>query len=552
MVKPEVKLNPMDLVNLFKYYLSKLILNPDQGKLYALGFVCLLIVGCIVLKNLFRYLALYSINPLRNFVVRDLRQSLYNKILHLPLSFFSDERKGDLITKMGSDVGEIEWSILRSLETIFREPITIFIYLGTLIYISPTLSLYVFLLLPLTGLIVGRIAKSLKRKATETQTKLGQLISLFEETLSGLRIIKAFNAEEKMSGRFANDNESLSQLGIKTNMRRDLSSPLTETLSVLVLVVVLWFGGNMVIDGKLEASVFVGYIALFSQIISPAKSFSDAFYLVSKGAASAERIEDILHTENNIINKPDALFKSSFDKGIEFKNVWFKYEDKWVLQDINLSIKKGQSVALVGPSGGGKSTLADFIPRFYDVTKGEVLLDGINLRDFNIESLRNLMGVVTQESLLFNDTIANNISFGLNNITRDQIIQAAQIANAHEFIIQTENGYDTNIGDRGNKLSGGQRQRLSIARAILKNPELLILDEATSALDTGSERLVQEAINKLMEHRTSVVIAHRLSTIQHADLIVVIEAGKIVQQGPHQDLIAKEGLYRQLWEMQTG
>lgn len=547
---PADDLSFSSLKNQFSYYLSQMVI--ENGPSQALLFVCMLIVIMVSLKNLFRYLALYFMVPLRTLAIRDIRRDLYDKILRLPLSYFSDERKGDLITRMSSDVQEIEVSIMSSLEAIFKEPLTIVVYLGALIYMSPQLTLFVLVSLPLTAFVIARVAKTLRKQSTLNQSKLGEMISMFEETLSGMRIIKAFTAEDNFNKKFNTENDTLARISIWVNRRRDASSPLSESMSVVVLVLILWFGGQMVLanNGSLDAEVFIGYIAIFSQVITPAKGFSTAFYNVQKGAASADRIDEIMQSPERITDSPDAAVDVKFEQHIEFRNVSFAYEKEKVLDGINLTIKKGTTVALVGPSGSGKSTLADLVPRFYDATEGEILLDGVPIKKYKISELRKLMGIVTQEAILFNDSIYNNIAFGVHHLPMEQVEKAARVANAHEFILEQDKRYLTNIGDRGNKLSGGQRQRLSIARAVLRNPEILILDEATSALDTTSERLVQEALSNVMKGRTSIVIAHRLSTIQNADMIVVIDKGKIVQQGTHSELINQPGLYKELNEMQ--
>lgn len=548
---PEQNMSFNSLKNQFSYFLSRIV--QEEGPSQALLFVCLLIVVMVSLKNLFRYLALYFMVPLRTLAIRDIRRDLYDKILRLPLSYFSDERKGDLITRMSSDVQEIEVSIMSSLEAIFKEPLTIVVYMGSLIYMSPQLTLFVVLSLPVTALIIGRVGKTLRKQSTRNQTKLGEMVSMFEETLSGMRIIKAFTAEDSVARKFHAENDMLARISIWVNRRRDASSPLSESMSVIVLVLILWFGGQMVLahNGSLDAEVFIGYIAIFSQVITPFKAFSTAYYNVQKGAASAQRIDEIMQSPERITDAPEARKGGvTFNREITFRNVSFAYDKEKVLDGIELSITKGTTVAFVGPSGSGKSTLADLVPRFYDPTAGEICIDGVPIREYKIAHLRQLMGIVTQEAILFNDTIFNNIAFGIANVTMEQVEQAARVANAHEFILEQEKGYLTNIGDRGNKLSGGQRQRLSIARAVLRNPEILILDEATSALDTTSERLVQDALSNVMKGRTSIVIAHRLSTIQNADKIVVIDKGKIVQQGTHSELLNQPGLYKELNEMQ--
>lgn len=548
-IKPEAITDFDSAYKSFMFFIQNIV--DDGGEASALMMICILVVATILLKNVTRYLALYNMVIYRNKAVKEVRSELYKKSLRLPLSYFSDERKGDMLSRMTNDVKELEIAIMTALEALFKEPFTFIVYLTMLLLMSAKLTLFVFLLLPFTVLVIMRIGKSLKKRSDRNQTKLGQLVSMIEETLGGMRIIKAFNAEKHFDEKFTETNNESARLNIAVNHRVDLASPVSETLGVMVLVVILWFGGNMALDTTINPGTFIGFIIFFSQIIPPGRAFSKAFYDVQKGNAAIERIEQILATEERIYEKENATIKEGFGEKIEFKNVSFSYDgEKNVLENINLTINKGETIALVGPSGGGKSTLADMIPRFYDVTEGQVLIDGVDIRDMKITSLRDLMGIVTQESILFNDTIANNIAFGLEGVPQTDIQKAAEVANAHEFITKAEQGYETNIGDRGNKLSGGQRQRVSIARAVLKNPDILILDEATSALDTTSEKLVQEALNNLMQNRTSLVIAHRLSTIQNADKIIVIEKGKIIQQGKHAELIAVDGLYKTLNSLQ--
>ncbi len=534
----------------FYYYVSQLII--DNGKSVALLFIVGLVAATSLLKNLFAYLALWFLAPIRLGVVRDIRNELYNKVLELPLGYYSDEKKGDIISKMTTDVHEIEVSIIRSLEMFFKEPIIIIVYLIFLIAISPQLTLFVLVLLPIAGGMIGRIGKSLRKTSFKGQRKMGTLLSIIEETLGGLRVIKAFNAESRMRKRFESINSFYSHLMIKMWRRRDLASPLSEFLGTVVVVMVLWFGARLVFEGtgKLSPESLIGYIAGFYMIINPAKSFSSAYFNVLKGMASADRFDTLLYASNPITDCCGSLVRSGFADSIEFKNVSFKYKDDYVLKNINLKINKGMTVALVGQSGSGKSTMVDLLPRFYDVVEGEILVDGVNVKDYSLRSLRNLMGNVNQEPILFNDTFYNNIAFGLDNPKDEDIISAAKIANAHEFIVATPNGYYSNIGDRGSKLSGGQRQRLSIARAIMKNPPIMILDEATSALDTESERLVQDAIENLMKNRTSLVIAHRLSTVKNADLICVLHEGEIVERGKHDELLEKDGIYTKLYSLQ--
>jgi subfamily B ATP-binding cassette protein MsbA len=540
-----------DFVN---YNLSSIIIK--YGKLDALALICLFVIISIFFKNLFRYLGMFFLAPIRNGVVRDMRNKMYDKVLRLPLSYYSEERKGDIMSRMTADVQEVEWSIMQSLEMIFREPLTIIIYLAFMVKISPQLSVFSFVLLPLSGLMIGRIGKSLRRSSAKSKEKMGLLLSIMEETLGGLRIIKGFNAEKKMNDHFRDENQQYTNISIKMYRKTDLSSPLSEFLGVSVMVVILYYGGKLVLgnDPSMTGSILILYIASFSQLLAPAKSFTTAYYNVQKGLASGERIDKILNAEINIQDAKDARNIQSFQKEIEYKNVSFAYREGevgWVLNGINLKIEKGKTIALVGQSGSGKTTLADMLPRFYDTTQGEILIDGKNIQHLKLHDLRALMGIVTQESILFNDTVYSNIAFGIENVTEQQVIEAAKIANAHEFISQIPEGYQANIGDRGSKLSGGQRQRISIARAVLKNPPILILDEATSALDTESERLVQDALNKLMKNRTSVVIAHRLSTIQHADEIIVMQKGKLIERGTHNELLLRNGAYKKLHDLQA-
>jgi subfamily B ATP-binding cassette protein MsbA len=548
---PKIELSIDSIKEYFNFYFSLTIIK--NGKMDALIMICVLVVAMIFFKNLFRYLAMFFIAKARTGVVKDLRAKMYRKALVLPLSFYSDEKKGDIMSRFSNDVLEVEWSILNSLEILFRDPLSIILYLATLLYMSPQLTLFVFVLLPIAGLIIGRIGKSLKRTSVKGQQKAGELMSSVEETLGGLRIIKAFNAEKFMNKKFDKQNSEYNVIMTSMYRKRDLASPLSEFLGVTAMAIVLWFGGKLVLsdNADISASTFVGYIAIFSQIINPAKAFSSAFYNIQKGIASVERINKITEAEESIKEAPDAKAHSGFNECIEFKNVNFAYNEKQVLKNINLKIEKGKTIALVGQSGAGKSTLVDLLPRFYDAISGEVLIDHKNVREIKLQDLRALFGVVTQESILFNDTVFNNIAFGVENAKEEDVIAAAKVANAHEFISKMENGYQTNIGDRGSKLSGGQRQRISIARAVFKNPPILILDEATSALDTESERLVQDALNHLMKNRTSIVIAHRLSTIQNADEIIVMHEGQIVERGKHSELISKNGVYKKLCELQT-
>jgi subfamily B ATP-binding cassette protein MsbA len=550
-VKPEFNLSTQGLLEYLNYYISQIII--DNGKIEALVFICVIILFAFFMRNLSRFFAMYFMAGVRVGAIKGIRNDIYKKMLILPVSFYTRHKKGDIIARVTTDVQEVEYSIMNYLEMIVRDPITIVAYLIFMISLSPQLTFFVLIVLPVTGLIIGRIGKSLRKKSKRGQTKFAFLLSIIEETISGLRIIKAFNAIDYSNKKFRFFNEDYSKLLLKIYRRRDLSSPLSEFLSSFVIVVVLWFGGRMVLADPplIEAADFITYIVAFSQIIPPAKSFAQGFYSIQKGIASAERIFEILDAKEEIEEKTNALSVKKFERDIEYKNVYFKYGKEFVLNDINLKITKGKVVALVGESGGGKSTMVDLLPRFYDVTKGELLIDGVNVKNLKIDDLRGLMGIVSQESILFNDTVYNNIAFGTTDISDKEVVAAAKVANAHDFIMEMENGYQTNIGDRGSKLSGGQRQRISIARAVLANPPILILDEATSALDTESEKLVQTALFNVMKDRTTVVIAHRLSTIQHADEIVVLIKGRIVERGTHNQLLEKNGSYKRLYEIQS-
>jgi subfamily B ATP-binding cassette protein MsbA len=547
---PHLAFSASSLLDYIKYILGLLI--DQHGPSYALGAICVIIIVSILFKNLFFYLGYRVLAPMRNGVLTRIRADLYSKILVLPLGFFTEQRKGDLMSRMSNDVNEIEWSVMSTLEGVFREPLTILIILATLVFLSPPLSLILFVLLPLTGFIIGRVSRSLKKNSNDAQEQSGVLLSILDETLGGLRVIKAFNAENLLQSKFFKTNNFLNHLRNKIMFRRDMASPMSELLGVIVLCCILYLGGQMILSNKyaLQPEGFIAYIAIFTQIINPAKSLSTAFYNAQRGSAAIKRVEEILHADIVIKEPENPQPIRSFKDSIEFDNVSFAYEGIEVLHHINLKINKGKTVALVGSSGAGKSTLADLIPRFHDVSNGELKVDGINIKNYSLHALRGQMSIVTQEPVLFNDTIAANIALGSPEASMQEIEQAARVANAHQFISLKDNGYQTNIGDRGSKLSGGERQRLTIARALLKNPPILILDEATSSLDTESERLVQDAINNMMQNRTCVVIAHRLSTIRHADEIIVLQKGAIVERGTHEELVSQNGFYKKLVDMQ--
>ncbi len=549
--KPEFAFSIDTLRKMLDYHVSTIIV--ERGQVDALIVICIVILLAFFLRNLSRFFAMFFMSNVRVGAVQDIRNSIYKKILILPLSFYNKNKKGDIIARVSSDVQEVEYSIMSYLEMLVRDPITIIAYFIFMMSMSSQLTLFVIVILPITGLLIGQIGKSLRRSSKIGQGRFAGMLSTIEESISGLRIIKAFNAIDYSDEKFRQQNSLYARLLISIYRRRDLSSPLSEFLSATVIVIVLWFGGRMVIaeQPNIQAAVFITYIVIFSQIIPPAKTFAQGFYSIQKGMASADRIFEILDAEEVIEEKPDAKDISDFKKEVEYRQVVFKYEKEEVLKKVNLKIEKGKIIALVGESGGGKSTMVDLLPRFYDVTEGAILIDGVDIRDYRIDQLRALMGIVTQESILFNDSVFNNIAFGDTKATLEQVTEAAKIANAHAFIMQLEDGYHTTIGDRGSKLSGGQRQRLSIARAVLRNPPILILDEATSALDTESERLVQDALAKVMSSRTSIVIAHRLSTIQHADEIIVMQQGSIAERGRHDDLIALGGVYKKLTDMQS-
>lgn len=550
-----VPVNPEEgFINSWQLYLNN-SLNQyiiTNGKKAGLVFVSVIVICTFLFKNLFRYLSFFVMVPVRYGIEKRIRQAVFARLMYLPLSYFSEERKGDLMSRITVDVQEIQWSVLQSIETFVRSPIMIIGSLLVMLYISPFLTGFSFILILFVGLVIGGIGRTLKRKSTTAQESQGRLLSILDEALGGLRIVRAFNAEHYQEETFKVENQHYEKTMIRMMRRKDLSSPLTEFLGVSVVVVLLMFGGSLVFEGAFSASTFVVFISMFYNIIDPAKSFSNAYYAIQKGSAAIERINQIIETPIDIQDIPNAQAIQTLTQGIEFKEVDFQYNnERIILDNINLDIPKGSSVALVGPSGAGKSTLIDLIPRFYDLKKGRLLLDGVDIKNYALKDLRNLISIVSQEAILFNDTIYNNIVFGLKGVSDKAVEKAAKIANAHEFIVQMENGYQTSIGDRGSKLSGGQRQRITIARAILRNPPILILDEATSALDSASERLVQEALFRVMKDRTSIIIAHRLSTIQHVDKIVVMQEGRIVEQGTHQELLSTDGVYKHLVQLQT-
>jgi subfamily B ATP-binding cassette protein MsbA len=534
-------------------YITKI--SEEHSAVLVLIYIGIFLICMVLLKVSLTYLASFYIVYIRNGVVRDIRNQINRKILDLPVGFFTEERKGDIIARMTGDVQELEVSIMNSLDMFFKNPIIISLSILTMVIMSWKLTLFVLILFPLSGIIIGRIGKSLKRRSLAGQNKMGELLSTIEETLSGLRIIKAFTAEKKIEDRFCRQNESYRGIMNRLMRRHHLAHPVSEFLGTAVIVLVMWYGGYLILrtDNSLglDPEEFLVYLVVFYNIINPAKAFSSAFYNIQKGLAAITRIDKILYSRSDITEIKNPVAIKKFSDKIEYRNVSFRYQKDYVLKNINLTINKGKTIALVGQSGAGKSTMVDLLPRFYDVTEGKILIDSHNVRDLNLHDLRNLMGIVTQEPILFNDSFLNNIAFGVDNASEEEIISAAKIANAHEFIVSTKDKYDTNIGDRGTKLSGGQRQRISIARAILKNPPILILDEATSSLDSESEKLVQDAIIRLMENRTSIVIAHRLSTIMHADEICVLKEGKIVERGKHDKLLLSGGEYKKFYELQS-
>ena len=547
---PPLSLNASSIKENFYYLISKTI--DTKGNVEALMLICVLVLSMFFLKNLFRYLALFFLTPIRNGIIHDMRMDLHKKILSLDVAYIGSKRKGDLTSRMTSDLVEIEWSIMGALEMFFKDPISIILYLSTLIFISPHLTVFVVILFPIAGILIGYIGKSLKSSSKKGQDKLAYILSIIDENIFGLRIIKTFNAEGFINSKFKKSSEEYRKIMTNILRKKDLSSPMSELLSTIVMVVVMWFGGQLVLSdsSSLSPQEFIGYILIFSQIIPPVRSLTTSYYYIQKGSAAAERVYEILDQENGIYNNPKAVKISQINNSINFNINSFKYENKVILKNINFDINKGQKIALVGQSGGGKSTIADLLPRFYDVKDGMITIDKTNIKDIDVFCLRDLISIVSQDSILFNDTIFNNIKIGNINATKEEVIEAAKAANAHEFILNCENGYDTNIGNAGEKLSGGQKQRLSIARAILKNPEILILDEATSSLDSESERLIQDALSNLMKSTTSLVIAHRLSTIETADNIIVLKDGEIIEQGNHGELIAKAGTYKKLYDLQ--
>lgn len=531
--------------------LSALTQTPE-GRIQALAIICVLVVCSIVLKNIFLYGAMYVLTPIRNNIINEMRTDMFKKILALPVGFFNEQRKGDIMSKLTNDLQDVEFSTISFLESFFREPILIALYLFAMINLSPELSIFLLLFLPLAGLIIGRIGRSLKKVSNRVQVKLGEILSTIEETLGGIRVVKAFNAETQQLEKFKQENNQLLLIKNQTIRRRDLASPVSETLGIVAVCCVLYYGGSLVLNKSftLNGPDFLTFIAIFTQIINPLKAFSTASYNIQKGAASIARIQKLIKEEQTVKEDPNPVSIKAFNDSIELRDVGFAYQDKIILNKINLTIKKGQTIALVGSSGAGKSTLADLIPRFHDATTGEVWIDGINIKQYKMNDLRNLMGIVTQDPILFNDSIKANIALGNLQAPEENIIQAAKIANAHDFIQQKEEAYHTLVGDRGSKLSGGEKQRVTIARAVLKNPPILILDEATSSLDTESEKWVQDAINQLMKDRTSIIIAHRLSTVRHADEIIVLDKGTIAERGKHDELIARNGIYCRLVAMQ--
>lgn len=545
--------NSKDIIHNFYYYVTQY--KHEYGPGSALLFSGVFMIAGTFLKCATAYLAEYTNVGLRNNVVRDIRTEIYAKIVTLPLGFFQNTQKGDILQRASGDVAELEATVMSSVNMFLKNPVMIIVFLVSMVIMSPQLTIFAFVLLPIAGGIIGRIGKSLKNKSKAGQNKMGELMGILDETLSGLRIVKAFNAEDKMNAKYQTESQNYCDIAKKIARKRDLAHPVSEFLGTIVMIIVVWFGGTLILttgEDALSVATFLAYLGVFYQIINPAKAFSQAYYSIQKGMAAMERIDKILLAPDKIFENAGGKSIKTLSQGIEYKNVTFSYTgDRDVLKNISLSIPKGKMIALVGQSGSGKSTFVDLLPRFWDIAQGEILIDGVNIKDYKLSDLRGLMGNVNQDAILFNDTIYNNIAFGVKNATQEQVEAAAKVANAHEFIMNQENGYQTVIGDRGSKLSGGQRQRISIARAVLRNPDILILDEATSALDTESERLVQDALENLLKGRTSLVVAHRLSTIRNADLICVFNEGEIVEIGTHEQLIEKEtGVYKKLHELQ--
>lgn len=546
-----VKSSSFNPMRLFSEYVDQIIIIHD--KVYALQVICIVIVITVFLANFFRYFSQRYMEDLRVHTLLNLRRSVFDNVMNLHVGYFNNERKGDIISKVASDVQVVQFSVTNTLQVVFKEPVQLIFFIGVLVSISVKLTLFSLLVIPISGFMISKIVKRLKQQSTQSHQSFAKMIGFLDEALGGIKIIKAFNATFRIKEKFDEENKFYSRLNRKMARRQQLASPVSQTLGVLVVVFILLYGGGMILTGKgdLEADEFIVYLATFSQIMQPIKALTDSFSGIHNGIAAGERVLDLIDTKPELVNKPDAKVLTTFENEIEFEDVAFNYGDKEVLKKITFNIKKGTTVALVGPSGGGKSTLMDLIPRFHDPKSGSLKIDGNDYRDLTVESIRAQIGTVNQESILFNDTIFNNIAFGNPNATAEEVTAAAKIANAHEFILNTENGYQSFVGDRGNKLSGGQKQRICIARAVLGNPPIMLLDEATSALDTESEKLVQEALNNLMQNRTSIVIAHRLSTIQHADIILVIDKGEVVENGTHSELMSRNGLYKRLIDMQA-
>ncbi|MFC4873102.1 ABC transporter ATP-binding protein [Negadavirga shengliensis] len=549
--KPEFSLSIQYFLHLFNHYFLQVA--ALYGKFGTLVYVCSIIVVSVFLSNLFAYLSGVVLAKVRADIIKGMRMNIFDTVSNMHMGYFSDERKGDLISKMTNDIQEVENSIVQSLRVVFKEPVTVILYFSVLFFMSVKLTVFTILLIPVSGAIIGYVTKRLRKTAVQSQESLGRIVNILDETISGMRVIKAFGAKEYIKDKFDQETGYYAAVNISMARKNELASPISQFLGVSVVAGILLYGGYLVLNNEsaLSASEFIAYIILFTQVLNPAKEISRALSSIQRGLASAERIFAVADSKPKIVSSPQAKSLKSFEKSITFDQVGFAYQDKTVLKGINFVLEKGRTIALVGPSGGGKSTIVDLVPRFYDPNTGSVKIDGVDIKEYRLDDLRKLMGIVTQESILFNDTVFNNIAFGMPEASEESVVAAAKVANAHEFIMELENGYHTNIGERGTKLSGGQRQRLSIARAVLKNPAILILDEATSALDSASERLVQEALGKLMANRTSLVIAHRLSTIQHADEILVIDGGKIVERGNHHELMDKNGLYKKLSLIQS-